>query len=85
MQMEAAVQIQTAFERTVLKKKIESMKEELALFSRTQDADHIMSAIALRNELGEEGHPQQELLINTKELFEKGFSYPNVAEYEHVV
>lgn len=85
MQTEAASQIQTAFEHTVLNKKIESLKEETDLFSRTQDPDHFRNAVALKNELNEEGHPQSDILINTKELFEKGFSFNNVAEYDHVV
>ena len=85
MVQEAAAQIQKAYESTVLTKKIHSMKEELDLFSRTQDPDHFKAAIALRNELNEEGHPQKELIVNTKELFEAGFAFKNVAEYDHVV
>ena len=60
------------------------MKEELNLFSRTLEPDHLKSCIELREELLEGNHAVEDLEINTKELFEKGFKFQHVIEYDHV-
>ena len=85
MQEEAAVQIQESFEHTVLNKKIDQMNEELDIFSRTQDPEHWQAARELKNELNDAGNQQSSLLVNTKQLFEKGFQFENVAQYDHVI
>ena len=60
------------------------MKEELTLFSKTLDPDHFKNAAAIRNELVDQNHPQPELVINTKQLYEKAFEFPKVATYDDV-
>ena len=61
------------------------MTDEIDLFSRTQKPENYKNAKDVRNTLIEQNHDQPEQAINTKELFQKGFQFPNVAEYEHVV
>ena len=60
------------------------MKEELSLFCKTLDPDHFKNAVVMRNELVEQNHPQPELVINTKQLYEKAFEFPKVATYDNV-
>ena len=60
------------------------MKEELAMFSKTLDPDHLKSCIEVREELLEGNNSVEDLQINTKELYEKGFKFPHVVEYDHV-
>ena len=84
-QAQAAIQIQSNFEKNVLQTKVNSMKEELGLFSRTQDPKHFRNAIQVRNQLENEDHQQPDLVVDTKELFAKGFTFENVAQYDHVV
>ena len=60
------------------------MKEELNLFCRSLDKSHFESAVEMRNELIEQNHPQDELRINTKDLYEQAFNFPNVAQYDNV-
>ena len=73
--MEASDLIEQNFEKSVLKNKIDSLKEEMSLFSRTLDQDHLENAKSLFKELEEENHPQPDLLITCKELFEAGFQF----------
>ena len=51
--MSAAALIEQNFEATVLKNKVDSMKEELSLFCKTLDPDHFKNAIVMRDELNE--------------------------------
>mmetsp|Transcript_9295 Transcript_9295/g.15656 ORF Transcript_9295/g.15656 Transcript_9295/m.15656 type:complete len:98 (+) Transcript_9295:229-522(+) len=82
--MEASDLIEQNFEKTVLKNKIDSMKEEMSLFSRTLDSDHLDNAKSMWKELDEENHTQPDLQITSKELFEAGFQFQSVAAYENV-
>ena len=54
------------------------------LFCKTLDAGHFQAAITLKNALEDEGHPQEDLRINTKDLYKSGFEFPSVSEYENV-
>lgn len=54
------------------------------MFSKTLDKSHLNNAIELRNALIEENQPVDEIQINTKDLYESAFQFPNVAQYEHV-
>ena len=60
------------------------MKEELAMFSKSLDPDHLKSCIEIREELLEGNNSVEDLTINTKELYEKGFKFQHVVEYDHV-
>ena len=60
------------------------MKEELSMFSKTLDPDHLKSCIEIREDLLEGNNSVEDLQINTKELYEKGFKFPHVVEYDHV-
>ena len=63
------------------------MKEEMTLFSKTQDKQHLDDALKMRDALQEKDHLQnlgESLVINTKELFEAGFQFPNIAQYDNV-
>ena len=82
---EAAAQIEQNFEKTVLDNKIQTMNDELALFAKTQVPDHFRAAIQLRNELEQQDHKQPDLAVNTKALFEKGFKFDGVSQYDNVV
>ena len=46
------------------------MKEEINMFSRTLDPEHLKSCIELREELLEGNNSVEDLQINTKELYE---------------
>ena len=61
------------------------MSTELDLFQKTLEPKHFTAALQLRNELIDENHPQEELTVNTKDLYEKGFQFPAVTEYDNVV
>ena len=62
------------------------MKEEVSLFSRTMDRAHWTSALDMKKELEDTVKtPIDELRINTKDLIEQGFQFPNVATYDNVV
>ena len=62
------------------------MKEEVSLFSRTLDRAHWTSALEMKKELEDTVKtPVDELKINTKDLLEQGFQFPNVATYDNVV
>ena len=54
------------------------------MFSKTLDPDHLKSCIEIREELLEGNNSVEDLQINTKELYEKGFRLPHVVEYDHV-
>ena len=83
---QAAAQIETNFQEQVIKNKITSMKEEVSLFSKTLDRAHWQAALDMKKELEETVKtPVDELRINTKELLEQGFQFPNVATYDNVV
>ena len=61
------------------------MNDELELFSKTQDPDHFKSALQIHQELEGKNSPVlQELAVNTKQLFQQGFQFADVAKYEHV-
>ena len=60
------------------------MKEELLLFSKTLDPEHLKSCIELREELLEGNNSVEDLTINTKEMYESGFKFQHVVEYDHV-
>ena len=70
----------------MLSHKIEQMKEEMSLYSKTQDSEHLEDALKMRDALQEKEHLDlhEQLVINTKELFESGFQFPSVAQYENV-
>ena len=62
------------------------MKEEVSLFSRTLDRAHWTSALEIKKELEDTVKtPIDDLKINTKDLIEQGFQFPNVATYDNVV
>ena len=62
------------------------MKEEMLEFSKTQDGDHLESALKMRDGLQEKEHldVKDQLTVNTKELFEAGFQFPSIAQYDNV-
>ena len=61
------------------------MKEEVSLFSRTLDRSHWTSALQMKAELEDTVKTQvDDLKINTKDLMEQGFQFPNVASYDNV-
>ena len=60
------------------------MKEEISLFSRDLDPDHLKDALEIKYELVDLDIPTEDILINTKELYELGFKFPNVATYDNV-
>ena len=82
--LSAAELIEQNFQKNVLKNKVDSMKEELSLFSRTLEPEHLEAAKSMRAELEEDKHPQDELVINTKDLYEQGFQFDSVAHYDNV-
>ena len=57
VQHAAAAQIEQNFEQTVLSNKIQSMNDELDLFSKTQDPDHFKSALQIHQELEDKNSP----------------------------
>ena len=62
------------------------MKEEVSLFSRTLDRAHWQAALDMKKELEDTVKtPLDDLKINTKDLIEQGFQFPNVATYDNVV
>ena len=60
------------------------MKEEISLFSRELEPQHLSDALEIKDELSDMNIPQEDILINTKELYELGFKFPNVATYDNV-
>ena len=54
------------------------------MFSKTLDKDHIANAIEMRKGLVDTKPDIDDIVINTKELYEQAFTFPNVAQYEHV-
>ena len=53
---------------------------------RDQDKDHLEDALKMRDALVEKEHLDlhEQLIINTKELFEAAFQFPSVAQYDNV-
>ena len=68
----------------MLAQKVQSMKDELDIFCKTLEPSHFMAAVQLKNALEDEGHPQDDMRIYTKDLYKQGFQFPSVAEYENV-
>ena len=60
------------------------MKEEISLFSRDLEPEHLTNALEIKDELVDLDIPSEDILINTKELYELGFKFPNVATYDNV-
>ena len=60
------------------------MKEEISLFSRDLEPEHLTNALEIKDELSDIDIPSEDILINTKELYELGFKFPNVATYDNV-
>ena len=60
------------------------MKEEISLFSRDLEPEHLTNALEIKDELTDIDIPSEDILINTKELYELGFKFPNVATYDNV-
>ena len=54
------------------------------MFSKDFDKDHLKNAMEMKQALLDNNNNIEEILINTKDLFEAGFQFPNVAQYEHV-
>ena len=77
--------IEENFKKSKLRAKIDSMKEELNMFSRTLDPDHLKDAMEIREELVDDNSSIDEVLINTKELYEHAFKFANVASYDNVI
>ena len=65
----------------MLNHKIEQMKEEMLLFSKTSDKDHLDSALKMKEKLAknEKLDLVEALQINTKDLFESAFAFPSIA------
>ena len=55
-------------------------------FSKNQDRDHLESALKMRDSLQENEnlHVQDQLVVNSKDLFEAGFQFPSIAQYDNV-
>jgi hypothetical protein len=60
------------------------MKDEVLMFSKSLDTDHLLSAIELRKDLLDSNLNVEDIAINTKELYENSFTFPNVSQYDHV-
>ena len=82
--MNSAENIEKSFAQTVLKQKIEQIKDEILMFSKNLDKSHLQNAIEMRNALVEENNQVEDIQINTKDLYEGAFQFANVAQYEHV-
>ena len=82
--MNSAENIEKSFAQTVLKQKIDQIKDETLMFSKTLDKSHLKNAIEMRNALVEENNQVEDIQITTKDLYESAFQFPNVAQYEHV-
>ena len=54
------------------------------MFSKTLDKSHLNNAIEMRNALIEANNDVEDIVINTKDLYEGAFQFPYVAQYEHV-
>lgn len=54
------------------------------MFSKSLDKSHLKNAIEMKQSLVEQNLNIEDVQINTKELYENAFQFPNVAQYEHV-
>ena len=55
------------------------------MFSKSLDKQHLKNAMEMKQSLAEDTSLNiEDIQINTKELYENAFQFPNVAQYEHV-
>ena len=54
------------------------------MFSKSLDKQHLKNAMEMKQSLAEDSLNIEDVQINTKELYENAFQFPNVAQYEHV-
>ena len=81
----SAQTIEENFAKTVLNNKIKQMQDEMVQFSKSLDKEHYTSALMMKKDLEESDHLNNlELQVNTKDLYEQAFVFPNVAQYDHV-
>lgn len=63
----------------------EEMHKEWDLFCQTLDVKHHDKAIEMWNELAENGHPQDQLKANTKQIYAKSFTFDDISSNDDVV
>ena len=64
---------------------VDKMKKEWDLFCRSLSPEHLDQAQALAQELAKQGHPQPPLEAYTKQIYEKQFKSPGMAQHEEAV
>ena len=82
--MNSAENIEKNFAQTVLNQKVEQIKDEVLMFSKSLDKEHLKNAIEMKQTLQEQNNNIEDIQISTKDLYENAFQFPNVAQYEHV-
>ena len=61
------------------------MKDEVLMFSKSLDKDHLLAAIDLRKDIMDTTNMEtEEIQINTKDLYENAFTFQAVSQYDHV-
>ena len=67
-----------------MNQKIEQIKDEVLMFSKSLDKEHLKNALEMKQTLLDQNNNLEEIPISTKDLYEGAFQFANVAQYEHV-
>jgi len=72
-----------AKKKAALQGKLDKMNQELDSFSVTLNQKHLENALAIRNEITNEGFATPEVKLNTVQIFKKSFTFPQIAHNDY--